>query len=905
MSAGGMNNNIDDFRLSTTPSANLPPGTFDLLRPENGATSASLSPVFDWTDSMDPDPGDTVTYKILVSTDPGFSPSQTTSVSGIDASIFAWEEFLDRETTYYWKVEARDGSGARTTSNQTDWSFDVPNLFSVMDDFERANIGPDWSTDPGYAIAAGELACSTPSFADIAVYTPISKVRSITWTWSENSLVADLDAAGAVFMEAGDPNADGYFIFRKTLGSQRWSIFGIQGGTLTGTLNLDTDGLNPIPAPGDEMRVTYQTTPTGNIFECFINGVFDARLVDTLRRQVNDPDQVYGGVLLGLDGQNNIEDFLATGIDANLPPGPFDLVAPADGTVVYSLGPRMEWTEAADPNPDDTVIYRVIYDTDPGFSSPDSLPGTTALSTTFTGPLLFGTSYYWEVRAVDAAGASVLSQSSWSFSIADTLSVSDDFNRPGPDLGGEWVANLSMQIVGNELANTSTGGGIDMAVYATSSNPDIVQFDWSTNASIPGIQRGGVAVMLDAASTSASGYMVGIDPVLNRAFLSTILGGGTGLSIDDEIGLTGAPGAGSEFRVSLTSDETTHYFDLFVDGIFHSRLSDPQQRQGTGSALYGGVALRADHQNNVDNFLMSAINFGSPPADFSLLEPAHADTGVAPQPTLRWQSAGGEGLIYAVYLGTDSLSAAVDSFTVQDDTLLVWPQELPLFTDLVWRVRATNGRDSRFNLLGWHWFRTSATPVELARLEATGEVERVTVRWATSREEDHLGFHVWRSEEVAAGSPEYQRITGEFVPPVEGTRGVYEYLDEAVEGGAAYLYRIEAVDRSGGSEFFGPVRGAPLSRPFILALAQNHPNPFNPATTISFELPRASAVRLTIYDVSGRPVRRLLDQVLGAGALEVTWDGRDDSGIEVGSGAYFYRLAVGDRRLVRKMLLVR
>lgn len=905
LSAGGMNNNIDDFRLSTTPAANLPPGPFDLIRPENGVVVASLRPLFDWADSIDPDPGDAVTYRIYVSTDPGFSPGQTTSVSGIEDSFYAWADLLERQITYYWKVEARDLNGARTTSTQTDWSFEVPNLFSVRDDFEgRTELGPDWNADPGYSVAGGELGCSTPSFDDIAVYTPVSKLRTITWTWSENAVVDDLDAAGAVFMEAGDPNADGYFIFRKTLGSQRWSVFEIQGGLLAGTLNIDTAGLNPIPAPGDEMRVTYQTTPDGNVFECYINGNFDARLVDPNRRQVNNPDQIYGGVLLGQNGANNIEDFTATGIDANLPPGPFDLVAPPNGTLVYTLSPSLEWTEAQDPNPDDTIVYRVLYDDDPGFANPDSLPGTTELSTTFTGPLLFGTSYYWRVRAVDAAGASVLSQSTWSFSFADTLTVTDDFNRQGPELGDNWTADASMEIVNQELANSAGGSGLDLAVYDESSNPDIVQFDWSNTATISGIQRGGLAVMLGAPGPAASGYLVGVDPILNRSFLSTIVSGAAGFRINEVPGVTGAPGAGAEFRVALSADENGNYFDVFVNGLFHSRLEDPERRYGQEPILYAGVALRAGEQNNVDNFLMSAINFGPPPVDFALIEPAHADTGVALQPTLRWRSADGEGMIYAIYLTADSLSASLDSFTVQGDTLLVWPDPLPLFADRYWRVRATNGRDSRFNLRGWHWFRTSATPVELAGLEAIGEAGRVALHWQTALEEDHLGFHVWRAEEDGE-DPEYARLTREFVPPNGGQGNAYRYLDEAVTAGQTYLYRVEAVGRGGESEFFGPARAVPLARSHRLALAQNEPNPFNPATTITFELPAAGPVRLIIFDVSGRPVRHLLDAVLGAGEQAVVWDGRNDSGSGAGSGAYFYRLEAGGRTLVRRMLLIK
>jgi hypothetical protein len=93
--------------------------------------------------------------------------------------------------------------------------------------------------------------------------------------------------------------------------------------------------------------------------------------------------------------------------------------------------------------------------------------------------------------------------------------------------------------------------------------------------------------------------------------------------------------------------------------------------------------------------------------------------------------------------------------------------------------------------------------------------------------------------------------------------------------------------------------------PAALALGQNHPNPFNPQTTISFDLPRESRVRLEVYDLRGRLRRTLADGHRTAGTHRVVWDGRDDRGAPAASGAYFYRLQTGDRTLSRKMLLVR
>jgi hypothetical protein len=85
-------------------------------------------------------------------------------------------------------------------------------------------------------------------------------------------------------------------------------------------------------------------------------------------------------------------------------------------------------------------------------------------------------------------------------------------------------------------------------------------------------------------------------------------------------------------------------------------------------------------------------------------------------------------------------------------------------------------------------------------------------------------------------------------------------------------------------------------------LRQNLPNPFNPTTTISFTIPERTRATLLIYDVQGRLVRTLVDEMVGEGYQERIWDGKDANGSPVGSGVYFYRLTAGDKTLTKKMV---
>ena len=101
-------------------------------------------------------------------------------------------------------------------------------------------------------------------------------------------------------------------------------------------------------------------------------------------------------------------------------------------------------------------------------------------------------------------------------------------------------------------------------------------------------------------------------------------------------------------------------------------------------------------------------------------------------------------------------------------------------------------------------------------------------------------------------------------------------------------------------------KAAVQTLPTAFALADNFPNPFNPATTIQYALPQAADVELTVYNLVGQPVRTLVAEHQSAGRYAVEWDATNDSGHSLSSGMYFYRLQAGEEFLeVKKMLLLK
>ena len=101
------------------------------------------------------------------------------------------------------------------------------------------------------------------------------------------------------------------------------------------------------------------------------------------------------------------------------------------------------------------------------------------------------------------------------------------------------------------------------------------------------------------------------------------------------------------------------------------------------------------------------------------------------------------------------------------------------------------------------------------------------------------------------------------------------------------------------------VEDADTTVPTDFVLEGNYPNPFNPATEIAYALPQQVHVTLTVYDVSGREVRRLVDKAQAPGRYRVRWDGEDARGQSVRSGVYFYRLSTDVWHKTQSMVLLK
>lgn len=205
-----------------------------------------------------------------------------------------------------------------------------------------------------------------------------------------------------------------------------------------------------------------------------------------------------------------------------------------------------------------------------------------------------------------------------------------------------------------------------------------------------------------------------------------------------------------------------------------------------------------------------------------------------------------------------------------------------------------------------------ALPVTLTAFAAEQSNGAIVLTWTTQSEIDNLGFIVQRR--TAGG--DWQTIA-DFGSRAEllgrgsaSSPADYRFVDEQIVVGVAYFYRLGDVSISGVITFHGEIGvnvtgvRTQSALPSSPVLSPAFPNPFNPQTTLRYDLPQSAEAVVAVYDTRGRCVRTLAVGLHQAGTHSVTWDGRDDGGVLQSSGVYFVRLFADNATLTAKVILL-
>ncbi|HEX2788356.1 MAG TPA: choice-of-anchor J domain-containing protein [Ignavibacteria bacterium] len=191
-------------------------------------------------------------------------------------------------------------------------------------------------------------------------------------------------------------------------------------------------------------------------------------------------------------------------------------------------------------------------------------------------------------------------------------------------------------------------------------------------------------------------------------------------------------------------------------------------------------------------------------------------------------------------------------------------------------------------------------PVELSSFTASVSQRDVNLNWSTAEEINNSGFDIERK------TSDGQWTKAGFVTGSGTTHETksYSFTDRGLNTGK-YNYRLKQIDYNGNFEYYNLSSEINVGIPNKFDLSQNYPNPFNPVTKINYDLPLDGKIMLKIYDITGREVAQLVNEIQTAGYYTVSFNASSFA-----SGVYFYRLfANGNNgqqyQMTKKMMLIK
>jgi hypothetical protein len=265
---------------------------------------------------------------------------------------------------------------------------------------------------------------------------------------------------------------------------------------------------------------------------------------------------------------------------------------------------------------------------------------------------------------------------------------------------------------------------------------------------------------------------------------------------------------------------------------------------------------------------------------------------------IEYNSAAGQGTVVpAGYVDVVTLRFPVTDLT--GNGLLRWRTTAPNRTNVFQDDNSTLVTAGTLHNLD------EALPIQLASFAGSPTGEGfVLLQWSTLTETNNFGFDVEKGTAAFSG---FTAVAGGFVAG-QGTSSVphdYSFVDSSAGEGTWY-YRLKQIDLDGTLHYTSGIRVDVLAGvtdpvlPKEYALHQNYPNPFNPGTDIAYAVPHTSHVTLEVFNLLGERVGTLVNEVKQAGYYSVRFDGS-----ALASGIYFYRLATGEVKLMKRMILVK
>ncbi len=271
---------------------------------------------------------------------------------------------------------------------------------------------------------------------------------------------------------------------------------------------------------------------------------------------------------------------------------------------------------------------------------------------------------------------------------------------------------------------------------------------------------------------------------------------------------------------------------------------------------------------------------------------------------------GGEATIKITALGFDESMKITFSHTVEGTALVDGHPEVDMLH--VYKLTATGSGSAVVTVTAGDGMASvevtvqfdEQVPIELSSFVGSVMEDRVVLNWATASQTNNVGFRVLRSTDG-----ETYEVVSELIAGAGTTDQLMDYMfeDTGVPAVEVVYYVLEQIDLDGSVNLSNPIEvllGARFTPPTEFA-STVYPNPFNPRTTISYDLPADTDVSIVIYNETGQEIRHLVTQHYTAGRYNVQWDAKDYLGRSVGSGVYIAKIVAGPNTAIQKMLLLK
>ncbi|MHC1738934.1 MAG: T9SS type A sorting domain-containing protein [Ignavibacteriaceae bacterium] len=727
------------------------------------------------------------------------------------------------------------------------------------------------------------------------------------------------------------------------------------GGSATVYARIWADGVTPAPGAGAGILgwIGYSTANTNpNTWTNWVQAVFNvdvgnddeyqAEIGSTLpagtyyfasRFQLNGGEYKYGGyneLTTGgfWDGTNNISGVLTVNQGLLLTPQP---ISPGNTTVNVSTTPTFVWTTIAN-----ATSYRLQVAEDAGFTIMVFNDSTlTDTSKTMTTPLLNNKTYHWRISAQNSGGSSSFSTTWYFTTVADigwanlqfpeSISILTGGNAtfyarvyatgitepPGqgagihgwigysssntnPNTWTNWVAaTYNLDIGNNDEFLATFGSGLPAGTYYVVSRFQLNQ---------GGYKYGGY-------STDGGGFW---DGTINRSAILNITAPVPNvpnllLPANNAVNVSITP----TLRWTSVSNALFYKLQVATDAGFTNLVYNDSTLTDTTKTLtaalennrtyYWHVAAKNATGMGAFSVTWSFTTIAAVPGVPVLVLPINSAMNVPTAPTFVWRGVPNT-LTYRLQVATDAgFSNLVYNDTTITDTAKTLPNSLAYNTLFYWKVSAKNAGGTG-NWSGVWSFRTiiekPTVPVLALPLNnATGLIQPVLLKWRGA-------LRVEKYELLISTSNTFGTIIHRDTLLTDTSKAIFGLGNNIV-----YYWKVRAKNVGGISEWSDTwnfktkdtiTQAGDDFVPEEFSLGQNFPNPFNPVTVISYNLPERGYVLLNVFDVLGKRVRVLADIEQNEGRYEVRFEAGD-----LPSGIYFYSLQAGRFSEIKKMILMK